>query len=90
MVELANGENHVKIFHLLLHGGAIRMIFCLAFFVGESQKRGFSSLPNTHSYLSTYHRISHHAVVLDTPSEGPDRLFVQIKTVFVQIATKYT
>ena len=29
-------------------------------------------------------------VVLDTPSEGPDRLFVQIVTVFVEIVTKYT
>jgi len=49
MVELANGENHVQdISSYVLTGmGAIRMIFCLAFFVGESQKRGFSSLPNT-------------------------------------------
>ena len=29
-------------------------------------------------------------VVLDTPSEGPDSLFVQIVTVFVQIVTKNT
>ena len=29
-------------------------------------------------------------VVLDTQSEGPDRLFVPIVTVFVQIVTKYT
>ena len=29
-------------------------------------------------------------VVLDTTSEGPHSLFVQIVTVFVQIVTKYT
>jgi len=31
-----------------------------------------------------------HGVVLDTPSEGPDSLFVPIETVFVPIVTKYT
>jgi len=29
-------------------------------------------------------------VVLDTPSEGPDRLFVPIVTVIVPIVTQYT
>ena len=29
-------------------------------------------------------------VALDTTSEGPDRLFFQIVTVFVQMVTKYT
>ena len=32
----------------------------------------------------------HLGVVLDTASEGPDSLFVQIVTVFVQIVTKNT
>ena len=34
--------------------------------------------------------VSPGGVVLDTPSEGPDRLFVPIVTVFVPIRTKYT
>ena len=34
--------------------------------------------------------IARRGVVLDTTSEGPHSLFVQIVTVFVQIVTKYT